>query len=120
MACSSPMSEAPFSKVRDAFVILKLPLDSYRQSARSLPPGYDLGRSKLNAAQRSRERQLLEVNFPTTWRGVFSRRTAGWRPDTPVYVLKGDELVGGLYLCAGHEFEEGPDWGQLHYFFVAE
>jgi SAM-dependent methyltransferase len=35
-------------------------------------------------------------------------------------MLNGDQLVGGLYLCAEHEFEEGADWGQLHYFFVAE
>ncbi len=115
------MSEAaPFSRVRDEYVILKLPLESYRESTRSLPPGYSLGPSALNTAQRERERQLLELNFPGHWRGVFSRRTAGWRPDTPVYVLKGDDLVGGLYVCAEHEFDEGSDWGQLHYFFVAE
>ncbi len=111
---------AQFSKVRDEYVILKLPVESYRGSTRSLPPGYSLGPSALNTAQRERERQLLELNFPGNWRGVFSRRTAGWRPDTPVYVLKGDDLVGGLYVCAEHEFEEGPDWGQLHYFFVGE
>ncbi len=115
------MSEAAqFSKVRDEFVILKMPLESYRESTRSLPPGYYLAPSTLNTAQRRRERQLLELNFPASWRGVYSRRTPGWRPDTPVYVLKGEDLVGGLYLCAEHEFEEGSDWGQLHYFFVAE
>jgi hypothetical protein len=106
------MSEAKFSKVRDDFVILKLPLESYRESTRSLPPGYYLGPSTLNTAQRSRERQLLEINFPESWHGVSSRRTAGWRP-TRRYVLKGDELVGGLYLCAEHGDRGGSDWGQL-------
>jgi SAM-dependent methyltransferase len=114
------MNEGRFSEVRDEFVILKLRLDSYSGTARNLPPGYRLGPPRLDAAQKRSEGELLKANFPGSWTNVFEARLPGWSPQTPVYVFKGEELVGGLYLCAVHEFEEGSDWGQLHYFFVAD
>ncbi len=112
------MNDQPFSGERDAYIILKLPLDRYRGTERPLPDGYRIGPPQLDAKQRQQERALLRENF-RNWEGPFSRQTPGWRTDTPVYVLHGEDLAGGLYLCAEHEFEEGGEWGQLHYFFVA-
>jgi SAM-dependent methyltransferase len=114
------MNAARFSEVRGEFVVLKLELDRYLGSARELPAGCRLAPAELSPRQKRQEQSLLKSNFPFSWQPVFERRTAGWRPDTPVYVLKGADLVGGLYVCADHEFEEGAKWGQLHYFFVAE
>jgi SAM-dependent methyltransferase/ribosomal protein S18 acetylase RimI-like enzyme len=117
------MTDAPaatvgnFSQERDCYAILRWPLSAFRRSGRSLPDGYRIVRPPVPASLRSQEKQLLQQNFPS-WQTPYQGQLAGFRPDSPIYICSGEQLVGGLYVCADHEFERNRHWGQLHYFFV--
>jgi GNAT superfamily N-acetyltransferase len=67
---------------------------------------------------RDAERKLLRVYYDD-WNVPFCGRLAGWRADSPIYVLRRGALVGGVYLCDKNEFGDEPSFGQLHYPFVA-
>jgi len=107
-----------FSDKIDEYVLLKLPLDSFKGQIRSLESGFQIAGVEIRESVRRDEKRLLKFNF-SNWAAPYSCNLKGWKKDSPLYVLHQGCLVSGLYLCNQNEFEEGKDWGQLHYFFTA-
>ena len=112
------MKSKKFIEEMDEYVLLKLNLDNYVPSKRSLPPGYKLVGSTIRSKIRRQERKWLQYYF-ADWDIPYCGKLPGWREDSPIYVMNGDELVAGVYLCDKNEFDEDPACGQLHYAFVA-
>jgi len=106
-----------FTAILDEYVILKLELDKYRGTEHSLEEGFHIASGRLGRKARKMERELLESYF-TSWAAPYYGRLRGWRADSPVYLMLGDSLVGGMYLCDQNEYEVGSGWGQLHYTFM--
>jgi GNAT superfamily N-acetyltransferase len=106
-----------FTSPLDEYVVLKLALPQYKATTRSLASGYQLGGFTVRDQVRQQEKQLLTRYFQN-WAGPYEGSLEGWREDSPTYVLYGDALVAGVYLCAENEFNEGEDWGQVHYAFI--
>lgn len=107
-----------FTSEIDEYVVLKLYLDSYKRSLRELESGYRIAGYESREIIRKKEKQLLKMYFKN-WKAPYNGALAGWRIDSPCYILKKEELVAGIYLCDKNEFNEGNGkWGQLHYVFV--
>jgi GNAT superfamily N-acetyltransferase len=106
-----------FTSLIDEYVVLKLLLEDYRPTSRTLPEGYEIRGSEIRPDIREQEKALLAANFEH-WSGPYEGKLKGWRNDSPLYVLYGDKLVAGLYLCSENEFEEGERWGQIHYAYM--
>lgn len=79
-----------------------------------MPAGFEFGSTTLTGDLLAQEQALLQANFNRT----SVANTIGFRPDSPIYIVEGRKLVGGLYLCAETEFDNSVPWGQVHYFFV--
>jgi GNAT superfamily N-acetyltransferase len=111
------VKEQNFSAEIDDYIVLKLVLTEYKGSQRSLPPGFEVADANVRSEIRDEEMRLLKLYF-RNWRAPYYRRLKGWKDDSPIFVLKGDRLVGGVYLCDKNEFDDDPKWGQLHYAFM--
>lgn len=112
------MSQHPFTEEVGSYTVLRLILSEYRPSARVLPDGFRIAGSEERPALLAQEKDLLRRTFED-WEIPYRGKLAGWRDESPIYSLCNAMLVGGLYLCAGNEFDDDKNWGQLHYFFVA-
>jgi GNAT superfamily N-acetyltransferase len=109
--------QKPFTALIDEYIVLKMPLDDYKPTSRGLPEGYRVHGAEVRDNVREDEAALLAKNFEH-WSGPYEGTLKGWRENSPMYVLFGDRLVAGLYLCAQNEFDEGDNWGQVHYAFM--
>lgn len=98
--------------------VLTLKLSDYKPHARLLPPELKITSAHARLDARSTEERLLRLHF-RNWEQVLNGRLPGWREGSSLYLMRGEQLVGGGYLCARNEFRtEDQDWGQLHYFFT--
>lgn len=106
-----------FGDELDKYVVLKLPLDKYKSTTRTLEVGFQIAGSKVRERIWKDEKKLLKLYF-CNWKAPYYGNLKGWRDESPIYVLYQGRLVSGLYLCDQNEFDEGESWGQLHYFFT--
>jgi GNAT superfamily N-acetyltransferase len=106
-----------FTEEVDNYTVLLLNLDDYRPTARTQPASFEFLDPAFCDLVRDQEKCMLQQIFED-WNIPFCRKLRGWRPDSPVFVMKGDHLVGGVYVCDKNEFDADPFRGQLHYFFV--
>lgn len=106
-----------FGDELDKHVVLKLPLDKYKGTTRTLEAGFEIVGSEVRERIRRDEKRLLKLYFHN-WVAPYYGNLKGWRDESPIYVLYQGRLVSGLYLCDQNEFDEGRSWGQLHYFFT--
>lgn len=106
-----------FSEEVDQYVVLILDLNDFHDSARGLPDGFRLLEKQIPKAIREQERKLLREKFED-WEIPFCGRLKGWREDSPIFVLRGNDLIGGVYLCDRNEFDDDTKRGQVHYMFV--
>ena len=110
-------SDRKFSKEVETYVVLLLKLSDYRASSRTLPDGFELTGVERRREFRHQEKKLLEDKFED-WGIPFCGKLRGWRADSPIYVVRGEKLIGGAYLCDKNEFDDDVARGQLHYMFV--
>jgi hypothetical protein len=110
------VSPQRFTEELATYTILTLDVDEYRPSSRELPEEYAFA-SSVPDTLRVQERKLLRQFFDD-WQIPFSRQLRGLRPDSPLFVVRGDRLIGGVYLCDRNEFDDDPAHGQLHYPFM--
>lgn len=106
-----------FGDILDKYVVLKLPLNRYKGTSRTLESDFQIVGSEVREGIRKDEERLLSLYF-RHWQAPYHGNLKGWRNDTPVYILYQGTLVSGMYLCDQNEFDEGINWGQLHYFFT--
>lgn len=111
------MTQSRFSEEVDTYTILTLKLSDFVPSWRTLPHGFRLAGWEVQPLVREQEKVLLQRAFED-WDIPYSGKLTGWREDSPLFALYGETLAGGLYICAGNEFDHDVRWGQLHYFFV--
>ena len=111
------MTPERFTEEVQTYTVLLLNLDAYRASMRTLPDGFEFLDPAHRDLVRDQERHLLQQFFED-WDVPYCGKLCGWRADSPVFVVKGNQLVGGVYLCDKNEFDAEPARGQLHYFFV--
>lgn len=111
------MTPGRFTEEVQTYTVLLLDLGEYRSTARKLPDGFKFLEPVRRDLVRDQEKRLLEQIFED-WEIPYDGQLRGWRADSPVFVMKGEQLVGGVYLCEKNEFDEEPARGQLHYFFV--
>jgi len=106
-----------FTSPIDEYIVLKLNLADYKPTSRALGEEYRIYGAEVRPRIRKDERRLLARYFEN-WSGPYKGTLKGWHRDSPMYVLHGDRLVAGVYLCSQNEFDEGERWGQLHYAFI--
>ncbi len=111
------MSPRRFTEELDRYTVLRLKLDEYKDSQRSLPAGLHLLDPAKRETVRAQEKELLQRVFED-WNIPYFGKLRGWRADSPVLIVRGDRLIGGVYLCDKNEFDKIPSRGQLHYFFM--
>lgn len=109
------MTQPRFTQEVDTYTILTLRLEDYKTSKRQLPAGFKLS-GRLDQL-RTQEKRLLQELFED-WRVPFSNRLPGFREDSPIFVVQGEQLVGGAFVCDKNEFDADPSRGQLHYAFI--
>jgi GNAT superfamily N-acetyltransferase len=105
------------SETIDRYVVLRLRLKDYGGTARVLPDGFTLAGAEARSRYRAVEQRLLQECFEQ-WRAPFEGLLKGWRADSPVMLLHGGALIGGVYLCDQAEVASEEGWGQLHYAFI--
>jgi len=106
-----------FTAELNEYAILTLELKDYKRSGRNLPGGYRLLLSTEDLSKyRETEKKLLQYYF-VVWSRPFHGRLHGMRKDSPIFVVQGDKLVAGVYLCDENELDR-VRWGQLHYAFM--
>lgn len=106
-----------FGDILDKYVVLKLPLNLHNYPSHILESDFQIAGAEVREKIRNDEKRLLSLYFDN-WRLPFHGKLNGWRDDSPLYILYKDILVSGIYLCDNNEFNEGVNWGQLHYFFT--
>ena len=106
-----------FGDELDRYVVLKLRLNQCKNTACQLETDFQIAGSEVRERVRKDEKRLLKLYFHN-WKVPYSGNLKGWRNDSPIYILCRGKLVSGLYLCDRNEFNEGTNWGQLHYFFT--
>ena len=111
------MAEREFTAEIDEYVVLKLLLSEFRDSGRPFPEGFEAADPALKLRLAGQERRLLKRYF-RNWKSPYRGRLAGWREDSPLFVVRQGRLVAGVYLCSANEFDDDPAWGQLHYAFM--
>lgn len=107
----------PFTAETNEFVVLRLRLDAYRATQRSLPEGYEVLPEPVDRAPHRMEEKRLLKRYFLAWRKPFYGRLAGFREDSPVFAVHRGSLVCGVYLVDDNELGD-PGWGQLHYAFI--
>ncbi len=108
----------PFTEEVQTYTILVLSLDEYRAMSRSLPEGFTFLQPDQAQTVRAQEMRILKQHFDD-WNVPYHRQLKGWRPESPIFVVQKENLVGGVYLCDRNEFDDDPVSGQLHYAFMA-
>jgi GNAT superfamily N-acetyltransferase len=111
------MTPKRFTEEIDNYTVLLLDLDKYQAPVRRLPDGFEFLDPARHGLVRDQERRLLQKIFED-WNIPYCGKLCGWRADSPVFVMRADQLVGGVYLCDENEFDSEPARGQLHYFFI--
>jgi len=111
------MTETEFTAEIEQYVVLKLTLADYDDRDRSLPAEFTLAGHKERRRFVDDERRLLQMYFDG-WEEPFKKKLKGWRKNSPFYVLDGDRLVAGVYLCDKNKFKDPGPWGQLHFAFM--
>ena len=106
-----------FTDEIDEYIVLKLFLDQYKGTTRSLEAGFQISGVEVRTKIRNQERDFLRANF-ISWAMPYYGELKGWRENSPIYMLYKGDLVGGVYLCEECEYDESH-WGQLHYAFMA-
>ncbi|MBI5303624.1 MAG: hypothetical protein HY868_15925 [Chloroflexi bacterium] len=106
-----------FTEEVETYTVLILQLDEYKGSARNLPNGFEILSFEKHDLVRAQEKRILQELFDD-WAIPYCGKLRGWRVDSPVFVVQGNRLVGGVYLCVGNEFDEDSQQGQLHYAFM--
>ena len=106
-----------FGDVLDKYVVLKLPLNIHKGTSNILESDFQIAGVEIREEIRNDEKRLLSLYFDN-WHLPFYGKLSGWRNDSPHYILHNGILVSGIYLCDNNEFNEGYDWGQLHYFYT--
>jgi GNAT superfamily N-acetyltransferase len=112
------MNSAQFSEETDLYQVVVLDINDYQPLGRSLPEGFAIQSSDLPSELRQQERQILRGLF-ADWQLPYCGRLTGWRSESRLYLICGDQLAGGVYLCDRNEFDECDTHGQLHYPFMA-
>lgn len=109
--------DVAFSQQTENYYVLKLELKDYKGTPRSLPHNAEIAQPIIRNMIRRDEKRLLKSYF-RNWRAPYYGRLVGWRDDSPIHIVIKGKLVCGVYLCNRNEFDNDPDWGQLHYPFV--
>ena len=112
------MAAKRFTEQVETYTVLILRLDEYKASERKLPAGFEFASLAQTVALRKQERKVLQQLFDD-WEIPYCHRLRGWRQDSPIFVVRGGELAGGVYLCDQNEFDDDPTSGQIHYVFTA-
>lgn len=110
-------AKVEFTAEVSEYTVVKLLLNSYKGTKRTLEEGFKIKDAEIRPKIRSQEKRLLKRYFKN-WKAPYNGNLKGWREDSPLYVLDGDKLICGLYLCDQNEFNEGEKWGQIHYVFT--
>lgn len=111
------MMSKRFTEPVDTYTVLILNLDDYCGTARELPDGFHFIDEQTRATMRAQEKKILQQLFDD-WDIPYFGKLRGWRADSPIFVAKGDELIGGAFLCDRNEFDDNILHGQLHYLFT--
>jgi GNAT superfamily N-acetyltransferase len=106
-----------FSQEIDVYHILTIDLNDYIPSNKNLPNGLTIIHKYLNESLRTQEKKLL-IRIFDDWQIPFNGKLIGFREDSPIFVIKDTQLIGGVYLCDKNEFDDKEDFGQLHYAFI--
>lgn len=101
----------------DKYIVLKLPLSLHKVKSHILKSDFQIAGAEVREKIRNDEKRLLSLYFDN-WSLPFYGKLNGWRNDSPVYMMHNGVLVSGVYLCDNNEFDDGNDWGQLHYFYT--
>ena len=105
-----------FTDEVEEYTILKLDLADYPGTSRRLAEGFRIAGPEVRPAVRARERSLIQSHF-LSWAAPYYGELPGWREASPLYLLDGELLIGGVYLCSLNQYgEEGV--GQLHYAYM--
>ena len=105
-----------FTDEVEEYTILKLDLADYPGTSRRLADGFRIAGPEVRGVVRARERSLIQSHF-LSWAAPYYGELRGWREASPLYLMHGDLLIGGVYLCALNQYrEEGI--GQLHYAYM--
>jgi GNAT superfamily N-acetyltransferase len=106
-----------FTEEVETYTVLLLHLDEFQPTTRDLPTGFTLLDPAERSQVRDQEKRLLQRLFDD-WEIPYSGKLSGWREDSPFFVVCGQQLVSGLYLCDKNEFDDDPIRGQVHYVFT--
>ena len=106
-----------FSDITDTYTVLKIPLEQHVKTDQVLGEGFTFAGHELRDKFSKEEKHLLKANFKM-WKAPFRGKLAGWKDDSPTYLLNHNHLVGCIYLCDQNEFKE-QGWGQAHYNCIA-
>lgn len=99
------------------YIVLSLPINHYNGTSHTLESDFQIAGAEVREIIKKDEKRLLRLYFDR-WDLPFSGKLNGWRNDSPIYILHNSILVSGIYLCDNNEFNEGNNWGQLHYFYT--
>lgn len=105
-----------FSDIIDRYTVMKMPVNGYAGTEWAWPEDICVAGAEVRKQICKQEKKNLKRNFKA-WKSPFYGRLPGWRQDTPMYVVRGDCLAGGAYVCDENEFGE-PGWGQMHYNYI--
>lgn len=106
-----------FTEEVEAYHVLVLHLGDYVRSTRELPDGFRFLEQAQVQSFRQQEKAMLRQTFDD-WHIPYGRKLRGWRQDSAIFMVHGDRLAGGVYLCDKNEFDDERDRGQVHYAFM--
>lgn len=106
-----------FGDILDKYVVLKLPLNQYIGTTHNLGSDFQIAGAEVRERIRNDEKRFLSLYFKN-WFMPYNCKLKGWRDNSPLYILHNGILISGIYLCDKNEFNEGQNWGQLHYFYT--
>jgi GNAT superfamily N-acetyltransferase len=108
-----PMSS---SEKFNHFFVLKIPVERYRESPRTMEEGFWVAGSEVKPKIQKAEKRLLKSLY-RNWKLPYFGKIIGWREDSPIYILYNGQLAGAVYVCDQNQFGE-DNWGELHYAFM--
>ena len=106
-----------FTEEVDFYTVVILNLVDFKPSQRKLPDGITISGSEIRNSIRKQEKKILQRTFDD-WYIPYEGKLVGWRSASPIYAMHGERLIGGIYLCERNMFDDRPNFGQLHYFFM--
>ena len=75
-----------FAKEINEYVVLKLPLGSYKGTTCTLEDGFQIAGPEVRRRVRKDEKRLLKSYF-RAWATPYYGNLKGWREDSPIYIL---------------------------------